>query len=185
MLEIFIKHVKKSSKAIVVANWYLHPDGFAFRIPDGLSLAKERRSLSSLFDTQRTVSFVDPLLEDAPFQTLLTVSIANEDKQLHTMKRTDADRFFANQFEQFSLLDFSHILIAGEEGIYLTFLTGKTPRLHLQQCMFVKNGQTYIATMASENRIFRLAPAAEQFNAFLDTLFFADISDTVKGSQNK
>lgn len=175
MLSMFVAHAKGRRNGIVVANWYLHPDGFAFQIPKGLVLTDKHRGISSLFSSYRDALYlVDPAGEDQPFQTLFTLSITSEDKRLHTMQRGDAEHVFSGQFDRFSLLSFTRVLICGEDGIHMTFLTGRVPRLQVQQYMFVKNGQTYISTIASENSLFALLTACRQFDTFYRTLFFLD-----------
>lgn len=175
MLSFFVKHDKKHHDGLVVANWYLHPDGFAFQIPEGLVLADKRRRATSLFSSYRdAVSLLDPTDEDNSFQTFLTVSITSEDKRLQTMQREDAVRLFSSQFDRFALVSFTRVLLCGVEGIRMTFLTGRSPRLQVQQCMFEKNGKTYIATIASENNLQALPTAWQQFDTFYRTLFFLE-----------
>ena len=171
MLSLFVKRAKGRRDGIIVAGWYLHPDGFAFQIPEGLTPANKRRGAVSL-------TLVDPSQENSPHQTYFMLSITNEDKRLKTMQREEANRLFSSQFERFSLLSFTRVIVCGEDGVRLSFLTGRVPRLQIQQCMFVKNGKTYITTIASENRLHSLPPAWRQFDTVYQTLFFLqDVSE--------
>jgi hypothetical protein len=174
MLSLFMERAKGRRDGIIVAGWYLHPDGFAFQIPDGLVPADMRRSGSLLSAYRGVASFLDPSQEGNPFQTFFTLSITSEDKRLQTMHREDAQRLFSSQFERFSLISFAKVIVCDVDGIRLSFLTGRSPRLQVQQCMFVKNGKTYIATMVSENKLHSLPAAWRQFDTIYSTFFFLE-----------
>ena len=59
--------------------WYLHPKGFAFQIPDGMTLLENYRGT--------TVMLVDKADEDAVFSTSISVVMAGEDKELDKLTR--------------------------------------------------------------------------------------------------
>ena len=80
MLSLFMSHAQNRRDGIIVANWYLHPDGFAFQIPEGLVPVGKRRGAV-------TLTLIDPSQESNPNQIYLTLSITSEDKRLKTMQR--------------------------------------------------------------------------------------------------
>lgn len=174
MLLLLMEHAKNRNEGIIVANWFLHPDGFAFQIPYGLAPADTRQGRSLLSANRSVISLMDPSQENDLYQTNFLLSITNEDDRLKTMQKEDAERLFSSQFDRFSLISFTKVITCGGDGIRLSFLTGRSPRLQVQQCMFVKNGKTYIATMVSENKLHSLPDAWRQFDTIYSSLFFID-----------
>lgn len=166
MLSLFVEHAKGHRNGIIVSNWYLHPNGFAFQIPEGLETS------SKLKRSQDVIALTDASQKNNP--TKFQLSITNDDGRLQTMQREDVESVFSRNFDRFSLLSFTKVFICGVDGIRLTFLTGKSPRLQIQQCIFAKNGKIYIAQMTSENTLHALPSAWQQFDTFCSTFFFLE-----------
>lgn len=152
-------------KPAIVGDWFLHPDGFGFRIPEGLSYEAPPRG------TQ--VTLVDD--ESADLRTTITVTITDEVGQLYDMKEKDVEGAAKMKgFSQVKMLFFGHEKMAEKDVLRYAFLTGSSPRFVSELRMFNHGGKCFILTLNAEHTQGRLLDAVKQLNALCDSLFFID-----------
>lgn len=145
-------------------DWVLHPAGIAFRVPDGYGLVGRYRGTTFLM--------VDEGKKNTSFQTNISISISPEDKNLARLTYDNVKSAYASQFSKFSLVNFENKDCYGEEGVCLSFLSGDSPQLLVQQCIFNKNGQYFVLTMTVENRLFPVMEGLAAFDKVLASMTF-------------
>lgn len=147
-----------------VGDWCIHEDGFAFRIPDGLTLLGAYRGA--------TLLLVDESKADARQLTTITLSVVGEDETLDKLTPTQVKSAWSGGFSRFKLLSFERLDICGEEGVRISFVAGDSPQLLIQQRLFNKGGRSYIITLSCENSFPSLHAGLEQLSVFCDSLIF-------------
>lgn len=153
------------AKDVWIGRWCVRTDGFAFLLPEGLLCEGRYRSTALLLVDEAT---------DTAYRTMITLAITGEDEGLDNLTPARAKVAWGSQFSRFELLAFSREAMYGETGIRLSFLTGDSPRLLIQQQLFNKGGRSYIVTLTVENSFPRLCVALEQLSTFCDSLLFRD-----------
>lgn len=153
-----------TGKEIRVGDWYVHPEGFAFRIPNGYELVGRYKSAN--------IMLVDETGENVPHRTTISIAIAGRDEGLTALTREKVKSIYASQFNRFDLRSFDREEMCGEECIRLTFTYNDNPQLLVQHCMFNKGGHSYIIMMMVENNVQAVEKALRQFNSFTGSLIF-------------
>ena len=145
--------------------WYLHPKGFAFQIPDGMTLLENYRGT--------TVMLVDKADGDAVFSTSISVAMAGEDKELDKLTREKVEAAYGAEFDDFSLVYCRRKPMFGqEEVVNICFLAGQSPRLLFEQRMLNHGGHSFVVTMTAEYDNRKLPEAWAQYDAFCGSLSF-------------
>lgn len=152
-------------KSMTIGNWHLHTSGFAFYMPKGFDLIGRYRGVTALLMEENTAG--------SSFLTTIAVTVSQHDeKLLDKMGKDVVKTAYARQFQQFELLKYQYETVCGEDAIRISFLSGTSPQLLSQQCIFSKNGQDYVVTLTVENRFQRVVQGLEEFELFCESLLF-------------
>ena len=152
-------------KAMTIGNWHLHTSGFAFYMPEGYDLIGRYRGVTALL--------MEKNYPGSSFLTTIAVTVSQHDeKLLDKMGKSEVKTAYARQFQHFELLKYQYETVCGEDAIRISFLSGTSPQLLSQQCIFSKNGQDYVVTLTVENRFQRVVQGLEEFERFCDSLLF-------------
>ncbi len=152
------------NEGVCIGDWYLHPDGFAVKMPDGMTpLLKYRGTALMLVGKEN---------EGASLRTSISIATNAKDTRLKTMTRESVISLYAGQFDRFTLRSIWRENRFGTECVRLSFSFGN-PQVFVEQCLFEKNGRGYVITLMAENSVRTLPTAWVQFQTFCDSLFFA------------
>lgn len=151
-------------KEIRLGDWYISPEGFAFRIPKGWDMVGRYKGATLLL-----VDESDPTRD---FRASISMGISGEDGSLDTLTEERLKSVYAGQFQKFALQQFSREEMYGENGVRVTFVSGSNPQMLAQQLMFNKNGHNYVLMLYVENTVSCVQPALKEFSAFCGSLTF-------------
>ncbi len=171
-LEAFAQSASAEDTGKQVGRWFLHPAGFAFRIPDGFEPEQQHGST--------TVLLVDRDGSGDKFLTCVSVAMGKPDKRLKTMSQRDAENAFDALFRNFELVRFSRETIFSVGGIRVSYLTDDGIELFFDQCMFNKDGHSFVITLTVERNPQVLAGAWRDFESLLDSFIFLSPPPQVK-----
>lgn len=166
LLGLFALRAPKSEGARV-GDWFLHPKGFAFLIPEGFEPLVGYKGTAVLL--------VDESEGEGPFRTNISVSVsgeADERDKIFSMSPKDVENAYEGSFDRFELLAFEPETFYGSEGMRITFLAGSSPRLLFRQHLFVKNESAFVITLTTEHAPRALKEADRQFQWVCDSLLF-------------
>lgn len=164
-LELFLAGNPARKEGAQVGDWYLHPFGFGFAIPEGFVLQKPSRGT--------TVLLVEDVAESLPFRTTINIAVTEPDSRVQDLTPETVKSKYGASFSRFSLLGLTHETMYDAEGVRLFFFSGNAPTLLFEQCLFVKAGHSFVITLISENHVRSLARALERFDALCKSLIFA------------
>lgn len=150
-----------------VSDWVICPDGFAFRVPEGMQANTSTRGKSIILEDQTGA--------DDAFHNVISIVVLDEKDSLENLTAEKVRSAHLSQnFQRFELLSFEQEELYGAEGICYSYLTGSAPQLLVQQQMFDHNGQRYMITMTVENRISNVCRGLGQMASFRDSLLFCE-----------
>ena len=155
----------RKNKALRICDWYLHQDGFGFRIPEGYTLMLRYKGT--------TLTLVDESERGVAHRTGIVVRLTAEDNGLDKLTRKQLVNAYASQFRRFALRDFSHGTKFGVVCIRIAFVCDTAPQLLVQQYLFNKNGRGYVIALTMENKPERILRGLACFTEFADSLMFA------------
>lgn len=164
-LGLFLRGSSSRKEGAQVGDWYLHPFGFAFVIPDGFVAQRPTRGT--------TVLLVEASGRNVPFRTTINIAVTKPDSGVQALTPQTVKSRYGASFSRFSLLRFSHETMYGTTGVRLFFFSGNAPKLLFEQRLFVKEGHSYVITLIAENHVRSLARALEQFDALCGSLIFS------------
>ena len=166
-LGLFVQRVPLRKQGARVGDWFLHPLGFGFVIPEGLALEKKQTNA-------KTVQLLKPEGADRAFRTSVSMVIAKPDKGLNNLTPESVTEQYKGIFDRFELMELTHEPMYGVDGVSLTFTSGNAARLLVKQMIFVRDGNCFIITLTAENTPQELVKALSQFSVLRDSLIFLE-----------
>lgn len=158
---------RRGTQEILLGDWRLKAEGYAYKIPAGLS--------SSGRYGNAAVSLMAPPDGTASFRTVITVTITGEDKDLAGMTPEKARGAFSGNFRNFRLLDFERDTLCGETCVRIVSTWSDNPQLLMLQRLMNKNGSCFIFTLMVVNTPAAVRAGLHQFNAFCESLVFTKL----------
>lgn len=158
---------KTRKKRLLVGDWALQPEGFAFRVPDGMEIVTPVRGTNLM---------VRDASEDADRLSLTTISVTvtKEKESLERITEERTQSAYASIFQEFELTEFVRETFYGAECVRISYLAGIEPELYVRQYMFDQDGQRYTITLTAESGLEHVQKGLDWLSAFCGSLLFRD-----------
>lgn len=144
-----------------IGDWFVHPEGFAFRVPEGFEVETKNRGKETLL-----------VEKDKRASHRITLQITLQER-VDKLTREELIKAYSSWINRFELRSFSTGTLFGVEMTRIWFVSEASPQKLVQQCLLNKDGCGYIITLTMENHLPRIEQGLSCYRTFCDTLVFA------------
>ncbi|MCL1964205.1 MAG: hypothetical protein FWF69_03990 [Firmicutes bacterium] len=165
-LDLFAHHTRGRGQGVAIGAWYLHPMGFGFVIPEGFSVKRQ--------PSEKTILLVEETPGDTLFRSSISIVITEPDTRLAAMTLQSVKADYKREFSRFELIDLAHQTMGDTPVTYISFYSGSAPRLFIRQCIFVRDGHSFIITLTTKKSVKTLPDALSKYEALCASLVFLE-----------